>query len=532
MENNDTIDLRKYLSAIKKGWYWYVITFAVFTALAITYHFVRMDQYAVHSSLLIEDDDGESGGAMGGLSSGMQSMIRTFSIGGLGSSSIDNEIEIFHTHNTMVKLIKRLQLNRVYVERRGLKKYNLYQTSPVIVDIPEAVLDTLERGFKVLIDLHSDATADIKIVRGFFSSTIAEKKGATLPTLLETEFGPVQVLKSEKYSPSAERSIKVMVSGNDATVEALAKTISIDYLSKKSDGVELAIKANTRQLGKDILNTIMAIYNDTRVERKNDRASQAVEFYDKMIADLSSQLGDSERRIEEFKRKNNIIDFATQAEITLKADQAYGQNLVGCINQDKIYDIIINTISDPNRKYEMIPVSVGNEKTSAVLEQYNELIMNRMQLGQSARENNPSYSLLTEQIDAMRISLLESVKRSKADNLIFIETLKSEKYKYDSQINKMPGYEREYYDMMRDKELKNELYLFLLGKRYDNAMTLASNFPRGFMIEPAYSEVQPLLTKSVIALGLAVVITILVPTFFLVLVVILRKDNKTETIEE
>ena len=63
MENNDTIDLRKYLSAIKKGWYWYVITFAVFTALAITYHFVRMDQYAVHSSLLIEDDDGESGGA-------------------------------------------------------------------------------------------------------------------------------------------------------------------------------------------------------------------------------------------------------------------------------------------------------------------------------------------------------------------------------------------------------------------------------------------------------------------------------------
>ena len=132
----------------------------------------------------------------------------------------------------------------------------------------------------------------------------------------------------------------------------------------------------------------------------------------------------------------------------------------------------------------------------------------------------------------MRISLLESVKRSKADNLIFIETLKSEKYKYDSQINKMPGYEREYYDMMRDKELKNELYLFLLGKRYDNAMTLASNFPRGFIIEPAYSEVKPLLTKSVIVLGLAIVFSILAPTFFLVLAVILRKEKKTETIEE
>ena len=340
-----------------------------------------------------------------------------------------------------------------------------------------------------------------------------------------------------------EKAVDACVAEIQKNSEKIKSTEDIARVATVSSGSEVVGKLISEAMAKVSADGVITIEESKTAETYSE-VVEGMQFDrgyispymatdgDKMIADLSTQLGDSERRIEEFKRKNNIIDFATQAEITLKADQAYGQNLVGCINQDKIYDIIINTISDPNRKYEMIPVSVGNEKTSAVLEQYNELIMNRMQLGQSARENNPSYTLLTEQIDAMRISLLESVKRSKADNLIFIETLKSEKYKYDSQINKMPGYEREYFDMMRDKELKNELYLFLLGKRYDTAMTLASNFPRGFIIEPAYSEVKPLLTKSVIVLGLAIVFSILAPTFFLVLAVILRKEKKTETIEE
>ena len=90
MEENDSIDLRKYISAMRKRWYWYLIAFIVMMALGITYHFIHMDVYRTHAIVLIEDDNGESGSA-GKLGSGMASVMRTFSIGGMGNSSVDND---------------------------------------------------------------------------------------------------------------------------------------------------------------------------------------------------------------------------------------------------------------------------------------------------------------------------------------------------------------------------------------------------------------------------------------------------------
>ena len=65
---------------------------------------------------------------------------------------------------------------------------------------------------------------------------------------------------------------------------------------------------------------------------------------------------------------------------------------------------------------------------------------------------------------------------------------------------------------MRDKDLKNDLYVFLLQKRYNSAMTLASNFPSGFVIEPAYCDIKPLMTKSLIGFGACLFLALHCPT--------------------
>ncbi|MBS7374732.1 MAG: hypothetical protein KIG52_02150, partial [Muribaculaceae bacterium] len=64
----------------------------------------------------------------------------------------------------------------------------------------------------------------------------------------------------------------------------------------------------------------------------------------------------------------------------------------------------------------------------------------------------------------------------------------------------------------RDQELLNELYGFLLEKRYSNAMTLSLDFPRGFVIDPAYCEIKPLKTKSLIALAACFAMALILPT--------------------
>ena len=123
---NDTIDLRKYIKAVKKGWILGLISFLVIFGLAIVYCVIKMPQYESYAMMLIEDDSDKSPRAMGG---GMAGLVRTFSIGGFGSSSIDNELVIVKSNAVKKAVSSRLGLNRTYVEKKGLK--NSLQTNLV-----------------------------------------------------------------------------------------------------------------------------------------------------------------------------------------------------------------------------------------------------------------------------------------------------------------------------------------------------------------------------------------------------------------
>ena len=113
MEEKDTIDLRKYIAAAKRGWYWYAISLTLFLSLAVFYHFNRMDQFLTHAEILIEEDE-DAGGASPKSAGGMASLMRTFSIGGMGAASVDNELLIFQTHNILVRLVQELNLKFTY----------------------------------------------------------------------------------------------------------------------------------------------------------------------------------------------------------------------------------------------------------------------------------------------------------------------------------------------------------------------------------------------------------------------------------
>ena len=121
MEEKDTIDLRKYIAAAKRGWYWYAISLTLFLSLAVFYHFNRMDQFLTHAEILIEEDE-DAGAAASKSAGGMASLMRTFSIGGMGAASVDNELLIFQTHNILVRLVQELNLNFTYIEKDGFKK--------------------------------------------------------------------------------------------------------------------------------------------------------------------------------------------------------------------------------------------------------------------------------------------------------------------------------------------------------------------------------------------------------------------------
>ena len=500
----DIIDLRKYIKALKKGWIWGLITFVIIFGLAITYCVIKMPQYDSYAMMLIEDDSDKGARAMGG---GMASLMRTFSIGGFGSSSIDNELIIVKSNAVKRAVSSRLGLNRTYVEKKGLKKEFLYKNSPVLVEAPNQLFDTLQSSFKIRLEIKGDKV-DISASKGRFGGTFASKNDAVLPCSFETPFGVFQLVKTDSYKSGENRTIDVMISGDDIVASGLDETVlSVDYRNKKADIIELKILDVSKERGCDILNGLMSSYNEKRKGRRNETATAEVEFLDERIAQMGTQLAVAEGKVASFKSDNNLIDIGAEASILIHQDKKTDEEMIAMNIQRSMLNDILDQLNNPEKKYSLIPMAetLGDGGAATIITNYNALVLKRLSISKSAKPNNMILKQITEQIDTLRETAIENVNRT-LDNLqIKYASVIKENSKYKGRLNTIPKYEQEYVDLMRDKELKNALYMFLLEKRESAMLKMNNTQELGFVFEPAYSAIKPNIKSKMVILMLGFV---------------------------
>lgn len=498
---NDKIDLRKYIVALKRGWIWGLIVFILIMSLAITYCIIKMPQYDSYAMMLIEDDSDKGSRVMGG---GMASLMRTFSIGGFGSSSIDNELVIVKSNAVKKAVSSRLGLNRTYVEKKGLKKEFLYKNSPVLVEAPNQLFDTLQTSFKIRVEMKGNKV-DISVSKGRFRGSLASKECTELPCSFETPYGTFQIIKTDFYKSGENRTIDVMISGDDIIAAGLDEDVlSVDYRNKKADIVELKILDVSKERGQDILNALMSLYNEKRKGRRNETATAEVEFLDERIAQLGVQLNVAENKVASFKSGNNLIDIGTEASLLIHQNKRTDEEIISMNIQRSMLNDILEQLNNPEKKYSLIPMAetLGDGGAASVIGNYNALILKRLDVSKSAKSDNVVLKSLTDQIDALRETAIENVNRT-LDNLqIKYSSASKENSKYKGRLNTLPKYEQEYVDLMRDKELKNALYMFLLEKRESAMLKLNNTQELGFIFEPAYSAIKTNKFKIYMILGI------------------------------
>jgi uncharacterized protein involved in exopolysaccharide biosynthesis len=189
---------------------------------------------------------------------------------------------------------------------------------------------------------------------------------------------------------------------------------------------------------------------------------------------------------------------------------------------------MLEQLNDPQKRYSLIPMSesLGDANAAAVIENYNDLLLSRMAMKSSAKEGNIALKQLTEQIDAVRESAIENVKRLQNQWEIKYNRFKKESGKYKNRIGSLPQYERELVDLTRDRELKNTLYMFLLEKRESALLKQNNSQELGFVFEPAYSAIKSSKTKLYLILGLGFAAAV-VSGIVLSMIIGLRKKSDT-----
>lgn len=475
VRNDGKIDFSRTIYEMKKHWKYYVISFVVCMALAVTYWFKKNPVYMFHANIVIEQEDGASAGG------GMMQMMRNFSMGSLGAGSVDDELLVLQSRSLLCDMISELKLNRMYIAKEGIKNVPLYNDSPVKIMAPDAMFDTLGRGATFQIHLNVDSTIDLTVKKSRFK-TIFEAENQKLPMTVALPTGGIFVLdKTSLFKNYIDSDIVAIVQGNNAVAEFYKDELMIDLASKKANGILLELRDNHVDRGADILNKMLELYNRRRLNEVNERSSNEVKFLDERLALLTGELFDAEKKIEEYKTDNSFVDILEESKAVVSQSLINNQSIVQNQTQLAVMDMICEFLENPENRYAMVPITngVGFESVAKSIEAYNELILRRMQLNISAKSDNKNLVLLNNQIDGMRTGVLETIRKARESSNIAYQEHMKENQKYMGRIRKMPNQEREFVRLSRDREIKNNLYLFLMEQRESSLLKVGSNLPKG-----------------------------------------------------
>lgn len=507
---SDFIDIPALIQQYISKWWLFLLSIVFCVGAAFIYIRIHKQEFAVRANVLISQDDTDATSPAS--MAGMSAFGSLFGNNGF----VYDEIFIISSHSLYRDVAKDLSLGTTYYVKTGfLKNEFAFTNYPVAVTPAAGMLDTLSFGitFKLNVNKNGKATIEGKSRKKKFTKV----KDVTLPYTLETPFGLFTFAKTEFFP--ADKGVKetIVVQGYDSAAEELDLNVSSEIASKRSNVVEMAINTPYPVYGKAVLNKIIDLYNKRSIRQKNDQNTLSAQFIDARLAILSKDLNDIESQIQSYKQDRGIINLELEATKQFKKQTELENNLLTLRTQQEIISMASEFISNPENAYSLVPFSLNSESAPSALETYTALLLERQDMLTSARPDNVALKLLDEKIASLRKNIQTSFTKELENLNIQIRDIEKTLASTTAKLDKAPAREREYINLQRQQELKNTLYMFLLQRREEVSMVLANAFPKGIVVDEAFTLSEPLGFGKKAILLLAFIFALILPPLYLFL---------------
>ncbi|MBR3828557.1 MAG: hypothetical protein IKJ40_04620, partial [Bacteroidales bacterium] len=495
-KNTNRFIIHNIIELFLSAWYWIVVSMVICFVGAWLYLKMSPDTYSIAATMQINSPSTPMN----------QDVMKAFR----SPSTAEKEIHFFKSHQVIQDVIEDLNLTVTYIKPHLFLDEDMYDKTPVDIRFIDNSYPACSFNIECRTDSYTIST--IETEKGKTAMVWNGKYGDTLIT----PKGVIVVKRRDGFANIENEKMRINYRPlNEATGYYMGR-MNAAIIDEDAGNIRLSMNDINLKRGIDIINLWIESYNRHTVEYKNRVAENTARFIEERLKVISVELSDVEGDLEEYMREHNISDMNTEMGSNISSRTQYSQALV----DDEVAARVARDLSNKVREaapYTILPnIALGDNSVNALIEEYNKRVRERQVLLANSSSSNPIVAERESQMETMRATILRSIENYIQSIQIRIREYRNQTYRTTSAINMVPTQRREMQSFTRQQSIKEQLYLYLLNKREENALKLTIteadtrviDYAAGWKISPVPSH----------AYSMAFIIALLIPIGVILLI--------------
>lgn len=530
-QEEETLDLKVIIIKILSYWYLFAIGIVVALILGFIYNRYTPSVYQTSASVFIKEDK------MGIDPTSMMTGL-TFK----SNINIDNEIGILQSFSLKERTIKELEFFNVSYYLKGrVATRELYKETPFNVELDYDTAQVVgvnyqiefidngqyrlksKEGRKSVYDYNKDQNIGVKEVQDF--------EGVyKLGEWVNNGYNKFRIILNSNYDPDPEDDFVPKYSFTIRSRLSLISemsSVSISQSTKNSSILNLSIQGNNINKITDYLNQLLHEYMERNLEQKNLVSENTVIFIDEQLIGIQDSLQKAETDLQIFQEGNDFMDLGAQSQEMFNRlkdiERRKSEFELSIKYYQNLQDYINKNIDDLNKLVVPSAMGIQDQMLNKLVLELVALSSKKAEQLATSTEKNPIVQTIDEQIIQTKKQLLENITNMINNTNVTIEELTNQIMAYEEQIKQLPTTQRAYLGYERKFALNDELYKFLMQKRAEAQIVMASNSPDNSIIDEArVSRARKVAPRSMMIYLVCIVLGCGIPAAFIFLKEILN----------